>query len=252
MVHPRSERFPIPVYRNSAGRLHALLSTISTDATFKLCDYVANFYDVEVGKGDKQLKNELAIAYQRLMADAFYDFVSEIAHLDNGHIISNIVLPHLSAVVFTGVDSGITLSKPVIDTLELAATLLPQEGELPVEAKEQIVNLAAELEAEIQSSPDLDPEIREILSRVATLAGDVALYYAIEGAERAKERFFQCLGELVSYYYSLTPEQKEEAKKSTVIKKAMDLMVYTNTVLRAIENFSKYIPDLSSISGFLN
>lgn len=214
---------PEPKYRNSAGRLLAILSALPANQS--LIESIPALFGT-ISK-IQQEKQQASMVGMMEIHKLYLEFVedmndAQINEQQRGVILSGLgglrdsIYPlQLNAIFRPPSDAEKSL-------LEVAATIIPQEAPIAQDDLDAIRDSIASLRTLVEDG-SISPTLRKVLLDLIRLSEDAISRFNIRGARGLKKAFKAMLAEVAEAYASRPPDdQQEEAKKpgawGTIVK----------------------------------
>lgn len=209
------KRLPAPPeYRNSAGRLLSLLEMFQSNQTYY--NQIAEWYG-EKQDVSPQLKGKLYIEFMQVVSDVYREFLDDLTDASEIPEESKPVirkgLSNLSETVYPANPTGTprVLHGGERGLLQVAASMLPREDDLPQDDVDAIEKSITQLKETIENA-DVPKSVRIALLEVARLSRNALDQYNIYGARGFKAAFKRMLAELMEISLREGPNEVKNQK----------------------------------------
>lgn len=240
---------PEPEFRNSAGRLLALLAAIPDGQA--LTDALPPLIGINTKNPHEKLQGALVFLLE--MHKVYLEFRQDMIDADINEQQRDTMLAGLSSLeqsLYPTQLNGV-VRKPTeaeISLLKVCATFIAQEGPLTEDDIQCIRDSIAELRARVEDGK-ISPTLRKALLELIRLSEDAISRFNIHGARGLKRAFKAMLADAAELYGMTEPNKdRDDLKKSTAWAA---IIKHLKSVDAVASKLLKYRPLLESTSKLL-
>lgn len=240
---------PEPVYRNSAGRLLAILSAIPNGQL--ILDVVPRLFGNSSTVNEEKQKACLAGLIE--INNLYLEFRKDITEVSVNEQQRDVILSGLASIQQSiypiNLHSGFrALTEAEKSLLAVAATIIPQEDSLQENDIKAVRDAIASLRNLVEKG-DFPKALRNALLELIRLSEDAISRFNIRGARGFKKAFKAMLGEVAeAYALASGAGESQEIKKSTAWTAILKLLT---TIDAVASKLLKYKPILDQATNFL-
>lgn len=244
---------PEPTYRNSAGRLLAILSAYPNDK--QVIEFLPGLMPGVSENVRLRNKQQICFVALREIEELYQQFLDDMANLQIPDLQRQVMLSNLAKVQQTVYPMALNNTIRVLNDaekqmLEVCETMIPQEDTLEKEDIDAIRESIALLR-ELVEHGDVSSTLKKTLLELIRLAEDAISRFNIHGARGLKRAFKTMLSEAIDFYYSEGIQEREELKKTGVWQKMMNLVHTMDTVAGKILKYQPWLEKIPQIAQFL-
>jgi hypothetical protein len=230
-----------PRYRNSAGRLLAILTSFPKDK--QVWDFLPELMTGTPGKSTQekhQICSEELYEIQKLYHQFQQDMLDVSDHTRK-ETLSN--LKNIYQIVYpAGVNQvARLLTESERTALQIVQTMIPEEDKLEKNDLDAIRESIASLRQLVEES-DISPALRKALLELIRLSEESISRFNIRGASGLKRAFKSMLGEASSLYLSEAAKGKEAETEFAHSRVWQTIVSHIKTVDRIAGRILKYQP----------
>lgn len=240
-----------PEFRNSAGRLLFLLKLLQSQESY--FGIIAKLYGLPAGIPTPESAANISrafLAFMPLVTHAYEEFLTELSTSESiQEATRNIIhngLSNVTSIVYSTnpASNPPRLSGSDVTVLQLAASMLDSEPELPPDDVQSIRDSLEELRILLEDS-DLKPNARNALLELMRLSRNAIDYYSIYGARGFKKAFKKMLAELMELLF----HEGEAVKNEEWWTKAVNHLRLIDKVASALLKYRPLLENITVLIG---